>query len=134
MVTNTATNGPTGRGVGWGDMGKRFRDEWPDVDAENWKWIQDKRINPVTGIVMPLQAPGGVQGGEGQARRGAAEVNGVGNNPMRRRAAVGAGSVPAGTAAAGAVVKTGETWVRRHKVLVGAIVLLLYVFLARVFE
>lgn len=124
QVVPTAGSGPTGRGVGWGDMGKRFRSEWPDVDRENWRWVYEKRINPATGIVMPAAAPAH---GTAAGRVGALEGS------ARRRQGTGTGSKPT-TTAAEVVVKRGESWVRRHKVLVGAIVLLVYVFVVRVFE
>lgn len=45
------------RGVGAikaGDGGAKFRAEWPDVDAENYKWMREKKINFATGL--PLAA------------------------------------------------------------------------------
>lgn len=112
-------------------MGKRFRSEWPEVDRENWRWVYEKRINPATGIVMPVTAAAPAAGVA--AEGGRVGVSGL-EGGVRKRPAGGMGSSPAGTAAAGVVVKRGESWVRRHKVLVGAIVLLLYVFVVRVFE
>lgn len=134
VALNTSGSGPTGRGVGWGDMGNRFRSEWPEVDRENWDWVHEKRINPATGIVMPAAATAVAAGVSRNANgRGAGGVNNQ-ETSVRRRPAPGAASVPASTAAAGVVVKRGESWARRHKVLVGAIVLLVYVFVVRVLE
>lgn len=43
-----------------GDGGARFRSEWTDLDAENWKWMEEKRIDPATGAIIkkgPSQTP-----------------------------------------------------------------------------
>lgn len=130
VLPNTGNSGPTGRGVGWGDMGKRFRSEWPDVDHENWDWVHEKRINAATGIVMPVASAANAAGVHRNAGgRGVGGVNGR-ETSLGKRQTQGTTSVPT----AGVVVKRGESWARRHKVLVGAIVLLVYVFVVRVFE
>lgn len=128
VVPNTVAPGPTGRGVGCGDLGKRFRTEWPDVDRENWEWMETQRVNMHTGMAMP--ALGSQAAAETPTPTGSAVAA-----PGARKRAAGGASGSAATAAAGeAVVRVGETWMRRHKVLVGAIVLLVYVLLARVLE
>lgn len=46
----------TSKGVGnikAGDGGVKFRSEWPDEDAENWKWLSDNRIDPKTAKAIP---------------------------------------------------------------------------------
>lgn len=32
-----------------GDGGKRFKEQWPEIDEENWKWMRDEKIDPQTG-------------------------------------------------------------------------------------
>src|SRR4051812_15881277 len=32
-----------------GDGGVKFRAEWPELDQENWKWMKDNKIDPMTG-------------------------------------------------------------------------------------
>lgn len=32
-----------------GDGGEKFRKEWPELDRENWKWLEEKKIEPTTG-------------------------------------------------------------------------------------
>ncbi|POS85052.1 ubiquitin-conjugating enzyme E2 6 [Erysiphe pulchra] len=32
-----------------GDGGSKFRSEWPQLDQENWKWMEQNRIDPITG-------------------------------------------------------------------------------------
>ena len=43
------------RGVGAvraGDGGIKFRAEWPELDAENWLWMQRERVDASTGRVV----------------------------------------------------------------------------------
>lgn len=65
-----------------GDAGEKFRKEWPELDKENWKWLEEKKIDPRTGKMTVTEgkcAPGmealrrGSSGGDaldglGQAR------------------------------------------------------------------
>jgi ubiquitin-conjugating enzyme E2 J2 len=32
-----------------GDGGAKFKSEWPEIDAENWKWIRENNIDVATG-------------------------------------------------------------------------------------
>jgi len=105
-----------GRKVGLGDAGKRFRSEWPEVDIENWKWIDSNKIDVLTGGI-PVAAE--------------AEEQAV----VRRRAAPAAGILASGGPGPGAaVVARGEGWLRRHRLMVGLMVVVGYVLLARAFE
>jgi ubiquitin-conjugating enzyme E2 J2 len=102
-----------GRKVGLGDAGRRFRAEWPEVDAENWKWILAMKIDPLTGSIP---APANMRRQE-VARRRVSQV------------------LPSGGPAAGAaVVARGEGWLRRHRLFVGLLVVIGYVLLARALE
>ncbi|KAK1811208.1 Ubiquitin-conjugating enzyme E2 6 [Friedmanniomyces endolithicus] len=39
-----------------GDGGKRFREQWAEVDEENWKWMEERRVDPQTGKgLAPVQ-------------------------------------------------------------------------------
>lgn len=115
MVVPNPSGASPGRGVGCGDMGRRFRDEWKEVDLENWKWLRDHRINPRTGLAMaPVDSAAGGEGG------------------VRRRAR--AGSIGTAGGAAGTVVRRGGGWFEGHKMWVGVIFLVAWVFLARSLE
>ena len=101
-----------------GDGGVKFRAEWLELDAENWTWMKENRIDAATGQYVPdPDAPGAMCSPETAA--------------LRRR--------PGGSAAGlGAVVEggreardAGQSWVRRHKWMVGAMVVIGYVMLAR---
>ena len=40
-----------------GDGGKRFKEQWPEIDEENWKWMEEGKIDPQTGksgVVVPV--------------------------------------------------------------------------------
>ncbi|KAK3942615.1 ubiquitin-conjugating enzyme E2 6 [Diplogelasinospora grovesii] len=42
--------GPATKGnVKAGDGGAKFREEWPEVDQENWSWMKENKVDPVTG-------------------------------------------------------------------------------------
>ena len=38
-----------------GDGGKRFNEQWPELDAENWKWMETEQIDPKTGKSLVRQ-------------------------------------------------------------------------------
>ncbi len=112
----------TTKGIGAikaGDGGVKFRAEWPELDEENWKWMKENRIDPATGNVVPdPDAP---------------HPNGCSPETaaLRRRptgSAAGLGAVVEGGQAARDV---GQSWIRRHKLVVGAVALFSYVILAR---
>ncbi len=53
----TSSNANT-RGVGAvraGDGGVKFRAEWPELDEENWKWMERERVDASTGLVVREQ-------------------------------------------------------------------------------
>jgi len=101
-----------------GDGGLKFRTEWPELDAENWKWMKENRIDPATGQVMPdPNAPTAKCSPETSA--------------LRRRpkgSAAGLGAVMEG----GQVARdAGESWIRRHKVWFGLVLVFGYALLTR---
>ncbi|KAF2009764.1 ubiquitin-conjugating enzyme E2 6 [Aaosphaeria arxii CBS 175.79] len=83
-----------------GDGGAKFRLEWPELDEENLKWMKEKRINPQTGLTMPVTPqPHCSAEAAGLVRR----PNGSGN---RVGAVVQDGLV---------VRDAGQSWVSRNK-------------------
>lgn len=112
----------TTKGIGAvkaGDGGVKFRAEWPELDDENWKWMRENRIDPATGNAVPdpNAPPSNACSPEAAA--------------LRRRpggSAAGLGAVVEGGQAARQV---GQSWIRRNKLMVGAIALFGYVILAR---
>lgn len=111
----------TTKGIGAvkaGDGGVKFRAEWPELDAANWTWMTERRVDPVTGLLKPdPNAPPCSPGAAALGRR----PNGSG---------VGLGAMFEGGQAAR---DAGQSWARRHKFLIGGLLLVGYVLLARLF-
>jgi ubiquitin-conjugating enzyme E2 J2 len=100
-----------------GDGGAKFREEWPEADKENWKWMKDNRIDPATGNVQ--HDIGGSSGPN------CGPVGGL-RRPSGSQAVVGA--VVEGGRAVG---EEGRSWVARNKLLVAGAVIFTYVLIAR---
>ena len=99
-----------------GDGGAKFRAEWPELDKENWKWMKENRIDPVTGNVMQEAGASGQNCTPGMALR----------RPSGSQAVVGA------VVEGGRVVgEEGKGWIRRNKLLVAGAVVFTYVLIAR---
>lgn len=110
------------RGIGAvkaGDGGVKFRAEWPELDAENVAWMKENNIELATGnlILGPDTALSGSCSSEVAALRRGPGGSGVGFG-----AVVGGGQ---------AARQAGQSWVRRNKFAVGAMVVIGYVLLAR---
>ncbi|KAL9096714.1 MAG: hypothetical protein Q9165_001202 [Trypethelium subeluteriae] len=107
-----------------GDGGGKFHAEWSELDEENWKWMKENRIDPVTGIPAPEagSAAAGAAGARCEPEAAAA---------LRRRPGR-TGTGLAGMAQAGREGRQeGMSWVRRHKWGIAAVVLFGYVIVAR---
>ncbi len=104
-----------------GDGGAKFRAEWPELDNENWKWMKENRIDPVTGVQMKEE--------------GASSGNCSPGIPALRRPGGShavAGAVADGLGAVGvAVGEGGRGWVARNKLLVVGGLIFTYVMVAR---
>lgn len=95
-----------------GDGGKKFRAEWPDEDAENWKWMRENHVDVVTGQ-RPIAAG---------ASCGPQLGGGIGGSGHQAQAVVDA------------VVQqreAGRGWMARNKLLVAGGVIFVYVLIAR---
>lgn len=113
------------RGIGAvkaGDGGVKFRSEWPELDSENWKWMRDNRIDSVTGNLIP----------DPDAAEGTSSAASCSNEVAAlRRGPGGSGVVGAVMGGGQAARQVGQSWARRHKFMVGALVVIGYVLLAR---
>jgi ubiquitin-conjugating enzyme E2 J2 len=99
-----------------GDGGAKFRSEWPDLDAENWRWMKENRIDPATGnVTADPSAPAASCGPVTGLRR-----------PSGSQAVVGA--VVGGGRAVG---EEGRSWIARNKLLVAGGLIFTYVLIAR---
>ena len=111
------------RGIGAvkaGDGGVKFRAEWPELDAENWKWMRDVKIDPATGNLIP--DPDDASSSSSACSPEAAAL---------RRGPGGSGVVGAVVGGGQAAREAGRSWVGRHKFMVGVMVVVGYVLLAR---
>jgi len=142
--TSGRSTGGASNVVKTGDGGERFRQEFPEVDVENWRWMWERRVNLQTGIALSPEGSPGVHVNAGGAlqppsiqQQREQQNQGQGAAEMRRRqvvtAAAGAGASGA-AGAAGAVVNRGESWLRRHKFLCAVVLLCGYVLLARLYD
>lgn len=111
------SSGQKGNGaIKAGDGGAKFRAEWPELDKENWKWMEDNKINPATGERIP--EPG--------SSICSPQAAALGRRPSGSAATLGA-AVQGGQAARDA----GQSWLRRNKMLVAGGVIFTYVLIAR---
>ena len=99
-----------------GDKSTLFREQWPEVHAENLEWMRREGVDVVTGEKRMVKVVGAE--GDGCAKR------------------IKAAKVVAATTASGPqeVVRRGEGWVRRNRLWVGVLVVVGYVLLARALE
>lgn len=101
-----------------GDGGAKFRAEWADLDKENWAWMKENNIDPMTGHFM-VDPNAAASGNCGPA------IGGL-RRPSGSQAVVGA--VVEGGRAVG---EEGRSWIARHKLLVAGAVIFTYVLIAR---
>lgn len=97
-----------------GDGGKRFREQWPDEDAENWKVMTQEKIDPQTGM-----------------REDEKPVVEASTEGVRRRTK---GKKEAGVAAAANAAANQQSWFSKNKYYVIGGVLFAYVLVARLLK
>lgn len=110
----------TTKGVGnikAGDGGVKFRAEWPDEDAENWKWIEENRVDPKTGKCIPDP--------EGQVIQCSPETA-----ALRRLLGGSGGALATG---GGVVREAGQGWLTKQRLYYIGGAFMLYVILMRIF-
>ncbi|KAK2734878.1 hypothetical protein FQN57_001441 [Myotisia sp. PD_48] len=111
-----------------GDGGKKFRAEWPEVDEENWEWINNNRIDPATGQILPDPNVAS-SSALGDGSNCSPETNALRKRPGGSVAPLGA--VMEGGQRARDV---GESWFRRHKVWICFGMVLGYALFSRLIE
>ena len=127
-------HGMTGNGaIKAGDGGKKFRSEWPELDAENWRWMKETSIDVMTGAVLPKpETESKVDPSSGRAGNGLSSSCA----PADTAAAIlaeGRHRLP-GSAGAGAGEADIRSWLARNKYTIGAVLLFSYVIVARMME
>lgn len=115
---------PTVKGLGnikAGDGGAKFRSEFSEVDTENHQWMQQHRIDIVTGRILPDED-------------GADNINCSPETKALRRILGGSTGVGAVVHGGQAARDAGQGWLWRQKMWVLAGGIVLYVMLARLFS
>nr|OQO19919.1 hypothetical protein B0A51_10534 [Rachicladosporium sp. CCFEE 5018] len=120
-VAEKDKNGSNNRGFGAikaGDGGKRFREQWPEVDEENWKWMEMQRVDPKTGrtLAVPIATPNCSPDA----------------SALRRRASGSAAGLNAVAEGGREIVGAGQGWLSKNKWYIAAGLLFAYVLTARV--
>lgn len=111
--SHDSSRNPTKNNVKAGDGGKKFRAEWPEEDAENWKWMRENNVDLATGQKLN---PAGANS------CGPPLVGGIGGSGHQTQAVVDA------------VVQqreAGRGWMSRNKLLVAGGIVFIYVLIAR---
>ena len=117
VIGNTVTVKGVGA-VKAGDGGVKFRAEWPELDEENWNWMNEHRIDAATGRILPSSenensnTSAACSPEVAALRRGPGGTTGLGD---------------AGRAAR----EAGQSWLGRNKFLVAGMVVIGYVLIAR---
>ncbi|WPH02013.1 ubiquitin-conjugating enzyme e2 6 [Acrodontium crateriforme] len=97
--------------------GQAFRDQWPELDEENWKWMEERRIDPQTGKIIGAKSTQQSCSPETSALRRRA-----GASNARLGAVVGGGQ---------AARNAGQSWVRRNWSYLAIAAVFAYVLIAR---
>ena len=94
-----------------GDGGAKFKSEWPEVDQENWTWMREHKVDPLTGA-RPDQ--GGPSCGPqlGIAPAGSGQAHAVVDAVIQQRDA-------------------GQGWLFRNKLALFGSAIFVYVLIAR---
>jgi len=100
-----------------GDGGAKFRQEWPELDEENWKWMRENKIDPATGnkVVEPSTAPAPA-------------------TPCGPQLGLPAGSGHQAHAVVDAVRQqrdAGQSWIFQNKLFLAGAAIFIYVLIAR---
>ncbi|KAK4449576.1 ubiquitin-conjugating enzyme E2 6 [Podospora aff. communis PSN243] len=106
-----AKNPATKGNVKAGDGGAKFKSEWPEVDAENWKWMKEQGIDTATGNKIDTGSPScGPQ--LGIATTSGHQAHAVVDAVIQQREA-------------------GQGWLFRNKLVLAGCIIFIYVLIAR---
>lgn len=112
-----ASTGQRGNGaIKAGDGGAKFRSEWPELDKENWKWMEENKIDPATGERI----------GETGTPACSPQAVALGRRPSGSNASIET-VIEGGQAARHA----GQSWMKRNKLLITGAAIFFYVLIAR---
>ena len=101
-----------------GDGGAKFRQEWPELEQENWDWMKRHDIDPTTGKPRPLQDT---------------TMQCSPETAALRRTLGGSASGVGGLMHGGQVAReAGQGWMSRHKLWIGVGAIFVWVLIARI--
>ncbi|KAF1826750.1 ubiquitin-conjugating enzyme E2 6 [Dissoconium aciculare CBS 342.82] len=134
-ATSTSSTGMKGFGaIKAGDGGRKFREQWPELDEANWKWMETEHVNPQTGKLMlnqHLTAAAAAAGVASSSSRSCTpDTSALRRSARGSNAGLGAVVVETGHAAK----QAGQSWLTRNKYYLVAGVLFGYVALARLLQ
>lgn len=118
-IPGLAVAGSNARGFGAiraGDGGKKFAEEWPELNEENWKWMEENKIDPATGRTVQPPPPAACS----------PETSALRRRPAGSHTGLGV-VVEGGHVARGA----GQGWFRQNRWYLALGALFGYVLLAR---
>ena len=102
-----------------GDGGVKFRAEWPDLDEENWEWMNKNRVDPATGNLLPEEPGEAPKEGSPEVAVLRGGPKGIGSDNNRRdRAARNA----------------NQGWVRQHKFAIAFALMIGFMAAKRILE
>lgn len=107
--------------IGAGDGGARFKNDWPDIDRENWTWMVNNQIDIKTGRISlppPKQITGDMQqaGGDLASKTGAVANSMIANNTRNLQ-----------------IARNGQSWIGRNKFYVITAIVVAWVAIGRMF-
>lgn len=132
-------HGMTGNGaIKAGDGGKKFRSEWPELDAENWRWMKEARIDVMTGAVLPKPEAGFktdlASGWGGNELSSSSSPSCAPADTAAAILAEGRHRLPGSNGSTDAGEADTRSWLARNKYVIGAVLLFSYVIVARMME
>jgi len=113
---NGTINNAAGKGnVKAGDGGMKFRQEWPELHAQNMAWMKENDIDLVTG--NPKNQPA---------------VSACGPTAALRRPSGSAGPIGAVVEGGQVARDAGQSWLRQNKLIIAGALIFTYVLVARI--
>jgi len=107
--------------IGAGDGGARFKNDWADIDRENWTWMINNQVDIKTGRISlppPKQIAGDMQqpGGDVSSKTGAVANSMIANNTRNLQ-----------------IARNGQSWIGRNKFYVITAIVVAWVAIGRMF-
>ncbi|KKA29784.1 hypothetical protein TD95_005300 [Thielaviopsis punctulata] len=115
-----------------GDGGAKFREQWPELHAQNLKWMEENNIDPLTGNV---KSTGGAEASDpsGSSLSSCRPPLGIAGS-AGNATANGSGRANQAQVVVDAVVQrrgAGQSWASQNKALIFGCFLFVYVLIAR---